>query len=466
LMRHSAEDVGEAQFPDIMEWEGLEFLLSYHFDPKAEDDGVSLHVPVGALHLVPEARLEWLVPGLLREKCIALVKGLPKTLRKHFVPVPNFVDKALAAMSPQNRPLWEVLAEQLKRHTAVDIGPQDWSIEKLDSYYRLNIKVEDERGRLIEQGRDLLALRERYKDQVQKRLQDSGSEIERGQITDWDFGELAKTCQLKRGGVSIRAYPALVDEGKHTAIRLQDNPLEAEDLSRRGLVRLALLQLGSETKNLQKNLLKGKDLGLSVANMGSRDQVMDDLLSAAVAELLPEPWPRQGDDFNAWLGQLRSDLGPRAQALADELGKVLVALVGVKKTLKSQRNNLAMAYATADINHQLGQLFYPGCLYQVGAAQFGDYLRYLKGLSLRLDKVALNVQRDRLHIHELEALWEPHQQRLEKLGGAAFRADPKWQEYRWLIEEMRISLFAQSLKTRVPVSSKRLNKLWVEISQA
>ncbi|MBB6522852.1 ATP-dependent RNA helicase HrpA [Pseudoteredinibacter isoporae] len=466
IMRHSAEGITEAQFPDELNWEGMGFLLTYHFDPKAPDDGVSLHVPVGALHLVPEARLDWLVPGLLREKCIALVKNLPKAMRKHFVPVPNFVDKALMGMEPQNRPLSDVLGEQLKRHTAVEVPKDDWNSAALDAYYRLNIKVEDERGKLIEQGRDLLELRERYKGQVQERLADAGSSIERDSIQQWDFGELAKSCDLKRAGVSIRAYPALVDEGKETALRLQDNPVEAEVLSRKGILRLALLNMSSTVKYLHKNTLKqGKDIGLSVANMGSRDAVIDDLLLSALAELLPAELPRQEEAFNSWLNEAESQLTDKTNELAHLLERVLKALVDVKKTLKQHKSQLTMAYVTADINEQLGGLFYPGCLYLHGAERMGDYLRYLKAMSLRLEKAPLNVQRDRMHIAELQPLWQQHQERLEKLGTAMYGQDQQWQEYRWLFEELRISLFAQSLKTRVPVSAKRLNKLWLEVTQ-
>jgi len=466
LMRHAAEGITEAQFPDELNREGLGFLLSYHFDPKASDDGVSLHVPVGALHLVPEHRLDWLVPGLLREKCIALVKTLPKAMRKHFVPVPNFVDKALMGMEAQNRPLTEVLAEQLKRHTAVDIPKEDWKVDSLDAYYRLNIKVEDERGKLIEEGRDLLELRERYKGQVQERLADAGSSIEREAIEEWNFGELAKSCDLKRAGVSIRAYPALVDEGKQIALRLQDNPVEAEVLSRQGILRLALKSMPATVKYLHKNTLKqGKDIGLSVANMGSRDGVIDDLLLCALAELLPTELPRQEQDFKRWLEHAEPALTAKTNELAAIFERVLKALVDVKKTLKQHKSQLAMAYATADINEQINNLFYPGCLYLNGAERIADYLRYLKAISLRLDKVVLNVQRDRVHIAELQPLWQQHLERINKLGLASFSQDAKWQEYRWLLEELRISLFAQSLKTRVPVSSKRLNKLWLEIIQ-
>lgn len=465
LMQRQAGDITEAQFPNQIEWEGISFKLSYHFDPQSEDDGVSLHAPVGALHLLSEHRLQWLVPGLLREKCIALVKGLPKQWRKNFVPVPAFVDKALAAMTPANRPLVEVLGEQLKRHTAIDVPIELWSQAKLDSYYLLNIKVEDDRGKLVEQGRYLPELRERYKGQLQQQLQDVGGEIEQDSIDSWNFDELPETWQLKRAGVSIRAYPALVDQKTSVAIKLKDNPLEAQTLTRRGLARLFLLQQNQNYKYLQKNLIKGKDLGLTVAAMGSRQQVMDDVILAAACQLLPElaAWPRQKQQFEQWQNTVAEQLVELSTEFGQALAGALEQLVAVKKTIKSHRAALAMAFAISDINEQLKQMFEPGVIVDLPLERLRQYSRFLKAVNVRLEKAPQNIKRDRLQIAEIEQHWQRHQQRLEKFGLIHYQADPLWQEYRWLIEEFRISLFAQTVGTLSPVSSKRLNKLWQEI---
>lgn len=465
LMQHQAEAVTQAQFPNRLEWEGLEFRLSYHFDPTAIDDGVSLHAPVSALHLLPELRLQWLVPGILRDKCIALVKGLPKQWRKHFVPVPAFVDKALLSMAPLNRSLVEVLGEQLKRHAAVAIPPELWDSERLDPFYRFNIKVEDERGKLIEQGRDLPLLRETYKGQLQQRLQDVGAEIEKENITAWDFGDLPQTWQLKRSGISIRAYPALVDMKDSVALKLQDNPIEAQSLTRRGLARLLLLAENKSYKYLQKELIKGKDLGLSVAAMGSRQQVMDDVLMSVAAQLLPEPeaWPRNQEQFQAWCEHSGKQLTPLATEYSQPLATALQQLVTIKKQIKSHRNALAMAFAMSDIKQQLLQLFQTGVFFDLALERLRQYPRYLKAIAYRLEKASQNINRDRQQIAELESHWQRHEQRLEKLGLAHYQADRQWQDYRWLLEELRISLFAQAVGTLTPISSKRLNKLWQEI---
>ncbi|TQV78700.1 ATP-dependent RNA helicase HrpA [Exilibacterium tricleocarpae] len=464
LMQHSAIDITEAQFPKQLEWEGMTLPLSYHFEPGQPEDGVSVAVPVSALHLVPEHRLEWLVPGLLRDKCIDLIKGLPKQWRKHFVPVPAHVDKALAGMRADNTPLTEALGHQLKRHTGVDLAGELWSQVKLEDFYRINIRVVDEDGHCIDQGRDLAALRSRYRDQLQQRLQTADNSIERGGIRAWDFGELPDSIELRRGGIGIRAYPALVDEGDSVAIRVQDNPTLAACLSHRGMVRLLLLCQGQSVKYLRRQLLRGADIGLSVAQLGNRDAVVDDLLCAACAMacLDGRPLPRDSDAFEQCLAAGRGQLAACANELEAALQQILTGLVEIKKCLKSQKNALLLAFAAGDINRQLQGLVYPGFLARTPIDWLRQYPRYFKAILLRLEKAAGNPQRDRLHTGELEQHWERYTQRLEQDGPALCAANASLQQYRWMIEELRVSFFAQSLKTLMPVSGKRLDKQWRE----
>src|SRR5690606_22257009 len=206
------------------------------------DDGVSIHVPVSLLHQIPEHRLVWLVPGMLRDKCIGLVKSLPKNMRTHFVPVHDWVDKALTAMASDNKPLTESLALQLKRQTSVDVPIDAWQPDSLDNFYRFNIKVIDDRGRCIASGRDVHELRTRYREQVQQNIQSAATNIEREDIQSWDFGDLPQSVQLQRSGISIRAYPALVDKQNKVALQVLDNPLQARYLTQRGIARLLMLE--------------------------------------------------------------------------------------------------------------------------------------------------------------------------------------------------------------------------------
>ena len=364
LMQHDASAVTEAQFPEELVWQGLHFPLSYHFEPGHVADGVSIKVPVAALHLVPEKRLQWLIPGILREKCIALVKGLPKQRRKNFVPVPAYVDGALASLQPDDVSLTEALAHQLKRQTGVDVPAAEWDAVTLDDYYRFNIQVIDDSNQVLEQHRDLEQLRQRYRDQLQQSLQGNDDSIERDGIVQWDFDELPESVKLKRAGMSITAYPALLDTADSVDLRLLDNPTEAAYVSRQGVTRLALLQLGSSIKYLRKELLKGKDLGLTVVSLGKRDKVVDDMIMAAVAKsCFDGELPRSRDQFEQLLQAGKEKITSQAQELEALLVDMLAHVVAVKKAIKGNKNALAIAVAAGDINTQLQQLIYPGFLF-------------------------------------------------------------------------------------------------------
>ncbi|MFV8781561.1 ATP-dependent RNA helicase HrpA [Microbulbifer sp. SA54] len=472
MMQQDAGHVGEAQFPDHLSSGGIEYPLSYHFEPGSAEDGVSILVPVGALHQTPAARLQWVVPGILRDKCIALVKGLPKQYRKHFVPVPAAVDKALPRMQAGNTPLWQSLAHELKRQTAQDIPEDAWQTAEqgLEDFYRFNIQVLDENGKLLDQGRDLTELQVRYRDRVQQELASAGDDFERTGITAWDFGDLPLSHQLDQGGLKVRAYPALIAGKDSVDLKLLDNPEEARCLTRAGICRLAILHLPEPVKYLRKELLKGKELGLSAADLGRREEVADDILMAAVRECFwrDENWPRTQADFVAAL-EKREQLVAVAQEIADVLLKVLAQLVPLRKQIKQQKN-LAVALAVADINRQLSGLFFRGFLFLTPLDWLRQYGRYLKGIELRLEKAALDPNRDRRLTAELQDALEPYEAMVAKIGGGdaplLLAGDPELVEYRWTLEEFRISLFAQTLKTLMPVSAKRLRKSWAELIAA
>ena len=464
LMRHAEFDAGMAQFPDILSWAGVEFPLTYHFDPGSADDGVSVHVPVGLLHQVPEFLLQWLVPGLLREKCTALVKGLPKRWRKQFAPVPMYVDKALASLAVDNKPLVDELNRQLYRINNVDIPDEAWDQVVVDDYYKMNIKVDDDRGKLIEQSRDLSELKAKYRENVQQTLQSAGQSQEINGITQWDFGALAKTQQLKRKGISIKAFPALVDEGDSVALKMHDNPQEAEVLSLKGQVRLAMIAEREKVKYLRKELLKGKDIGLTVTSLGKRDAVAEDIIAAAIKQVVfGDNLLREQSDFEQALASNGQEIVPRANAIAELLAKVLANVVAIKKSIKTSKNALAIAHAAQDINQQLEHLLYPGFLFHIELEQLQQYPRYLQAIMVRLDKVAQNTQRDKLHISELAEHWQKYQDLKAQKGDIWCQNNRQLQTYRWMIEELRVSFFAQTLGTKIPVSSKRLRNQWQEL---
>lgn len=463
LMRHGASDITHAQFPNELEWRGMVFPLTYHFEPNHPDDGVSIHVPMSLLHQIPEQRLEWLVPGMLRDKCISLVKSLPKSLRKHFVPVPDVVDKALAAMAPDNKSLTDALGLQLKRQTGIDVGVDAWVETQVDNYYRFNIKVVDDKGKVIASGRDLLPLREKYRAQVQQNIQSAATNIERDNITQWDFENLPQAIQLQRNGIGIRAYPALVDKNTSVALQVLDNPQQALELTQRGLARLMFLQLGQTIKYCQKELLKGQEIALTLAGIGSRDQVVDDIILAAIKQLALNDQltlPRTKIDFENVTQSIRDKLVAYTEELCSHLLASLKLLVDVKKNIKQQKNALVLAFALSDIQEQLKHLFYTGLVYKTPVEWLRQYPRYLRGVQARLEKAALNPQKDKLALMEIQPYWQKLQEYLEKEGAFAMSQNSALVDYRWWIEELRISLFAQTLKTQIPISPKRLDKQW------
>lgn len=464
LMQHQAQEITEVQFPDSLMLDGMILPLTYHFEPNHPDDGVSIGVPASVLHTLPEHRLEWLVPGLLREKCIALIKGLPKQWRKQFVPVPHYVDQMLARLQPSNRPLTEALSENLGRISGQQIPADIWQSVVLDDYYRMNIQVLDERQNVLERSRDLSDLREKYRAHVQTTLQNAGEDLERTQLQTWDFGPLEETCTLKQNGIQVRAFPALVAEPEGIALRMLDNPLEAKLKTRRGVLGLWLLHFAESVRHLKKSLLKNKDVGLAVANLGRREQVVEDIVLAAIAQVcMPDgELPRTASAFESAARQGAAQLVPEALDYERRLLEILAELVQIKKQLKSHRSALPLAMAFGDINQQLQNLLYSGFLVDTPKAWLEQYPRYFKAIQFRLEKAPLNVQKDKLAMASVSGHWEKHQQRWEKEGPAVFAHNPHWQNFRWMIEELRVSLFAQNLKTLMPVSDKRLNKVWAD----
>lgn len=462
LMRHDAGDITRAQFPNELEWKGMVFPLSYHFEPNHPFDGVSLHVPVSVLHQVPAHLLDWLVPGMLRDKVINLIKSLPKPLRKHFVPVPDVADKVLGALSPDNLPLTEALGVQLKRISGVDIKKSDFQGE-IENFYRFNIHVVDEEGKIIESARDLDVLREKYRKRVQQNIQSAATDIEKADITRWDFGPLTEAISLPRGGISIRAYPALVDKKTSVSLQALDNPLLAQHLSQRGVTRLLFLNLSQKVKYLQKELLKTQQVALTHANIGTREQVVDDLIMAAIMQLaVPDAMaiPRTAEAFSLLLQKIEPELIAHTQELAQILQTSLAQLVEVRKQLKQHKNNLALAYCIADINEQLKGLFYEGLVYATPHKWLSQYPKYLKAILLRIEKALLNAQKDRLTINQVSPFTDRLTEVLEKEGAYRMAQVEALMDFRWGIEELRISLFAQTLKTSIPISDKRLEKQW------
>jgi len=462
LLRGLAEDE-EAQFPEMISNDGIEFELSYHFQPGHDQDGVSAIIPLALLHQLPRYFFEWLVPGMLRDKCIALIKTLPKQTRRHFVPVPDYVDKILLQVRAQDRPITEVLAEQLKRHTGVTMNDQDWKADNLDPWYRMNFILQDEAGKTVAMARSLEKLQRDFKQQISAGLEQQASDdsISRQDIVEWDFAELPKEVKLKRGKISIKAWPALRDCGESVAIEVLDNPLTADKISRQGQLRLALLKGREQVKYLGKNLLRGTELALKAASIGNRQELVTALINTSFQEAIfsGKQVLRQQQDFDQAYQSGIGQVVDIAQQHAANIEAVLPQLHSNQKQLRSL--GLSAIYAKDDINQQVQWLFLPQTLSTVSLDKTSQYPRLIRGMQIRIEKLGSQISKDRSYIQQLENFAEP----IKGVQGQMLSYDLEeaiW-EFHWLLEEYRVSLFAQQLKTRVPVSEKRLKKHWSDI---
>ncbi|MFT7224001.1 MAG: ATP-dependent helicase HrpA, partial [Cellvibrionaceae bacterium] len=465
LMLHQAADVTGNLFPDHLEMGDLRFRLVYQFDPVHRDDGVTLRVPVSALPLLSENRLQWLVPGFLAEKITALIKALPKTWRKKFAPVPATVAAILPNLKPCGRALVEVLAEQLFRHRGVQVPASVWGEVEFDDFYRMNIHIVDERGTFIDSGRDLPELQQRYRSQIRDRLAQTHNELEQQGLKTWSFGALPETYQLRQKDLQVRVYPGLKDRGDAVDIHLFDNIEDAAIHTLGGSVRLALLSQAQTIRYLKKHLLRNNTLSLSAVAIGDRAQVIDDIITAAVRQTSfaavnsADTLIRREEIFQQQVKATCHQWVSRAEALEKLLLQVLSVVVEIKKTIKQSKNALATAWAAADIQQQLDGLFYQGFLYETLYEWFAEYPRYLQAILIRLEKVPRQANKDRVIIEEIESLWLPYRAAVDtEKSRALFNRELIC--YRWMIEEFRVSEFAQILGTRLPVSLKRLKRQW------
>ncbi|HUH36537.1 MAG TPA: ATP-dependent RNA helicase HrpA [Spongiibacteraceae bacterium] len=452
----------QAQFPDQWSWQDLVFRLSYRFEPGNDADGVSLEVPLALLNRVPDHRGEWLVPGLLRDKCIALLKALPKQYRKQLVPVPEAADRALAQMAVGDTPLIDSLGQALARTARLTIPAEAWDDTTLDAFYRMNYRVLDDRGQLLRQSRDLALLKSELRGAMRETLQDkSDARFQRADLTRWDFGALPASTRFEQAGVVATAYPALVDRGDSVAIELLDSAATADAASEQGLIRLLQLQCAEPVKYLRRELLRGNSLNLQLAGVQQkRENWLEDLLYASFRQVFVEgrELPRDQPAFEALLAAGRGEIVATAQAWAGLLQQIATEYSRCRKAM-SAGNQLAWLHALEDIRAQLDMLFAPGFVRTVGWTQLSHYPRYLQAIVQRLEKLRGQHSRDRQLTTELRNF----QQRLEQAlarAPSALRDDPALAQYRWMLEEYRVSLFAQGLGTAGPVSAKRLQQQW------
>ena len=543
VMRRDAGEVTQARFPDTLRVGATDLPLEYRFEPGHAADGVTLVVPRVLINQLAPERLEWLVPGLLAERIAALLRGLPKTLRRAFVPIPDTAARLAARLTPSDRPLAQALAEELKATTGVQVPEDAWDESALPPHLRMKVRLVEADGRTLATDDDLLRLKRRHAEVAAGAHggasgRDAGGSsawvnagswghaIEREGLTRWDFGELPEHLDLDRGGIRVRGWPALVDQGDAVALRVLDSEQAAAAATRAGLRRLIMLALGSDLRALRRDLCAsdgGLDrMRLQYAKAPEPAPSAAGLPSPAQAPAFGTPAPAAPSSAAGAAGAKARKRGKKKTAaavpagpaphetaagadLADELLALILDLTftegqppirdraGFEQRMRSHKGRLfpvaqevcglaatllgryqavrkRLAGITQvqwmpsvlDMRAQLDALVYRGFLAAVPFAHLKEYPRYLRALEQRAEKLPLAAARDRERMQELAPLLERWHERAAA-ARAAGREDERLEEIRWMLEELRVSLFAQQLGTAHPVSVKRIERRWREL---
>jgi ATP-dependent helicase HrpA len=463
LMRHAAEDITEAQFPDSVqagkEAGEIEVKLKYRFDPGHPLDGITATLPLALLNKLEPADFDWLVPGMIRDKVAFAFKALPKNWRRHLTPPTEHVTKFLQAEGAAQGAFADAVARYATRAAGAPLAKEEAAAIDYPAHLRCNYRVVDESGRELAIGRDLVALKSQLGEAAQLTFSETSTGIEREGIKLWDFGDLPQTLTFTRAGRKVTGYPALVDDGDSVSIRLFDVEQAAQASMRAGVVRLMRFVLKEQLRQLDKNLKGFDQAALQLRSVASPDELRADLVGAICdrAFIGEDELPRGLKAFEDQVKRART----RLPAVSEAACRLFV-------TIAAEQHQLALALGAAkgnvtraanDIRAQNQRLVYRGFFGATPWPQLAQLPRYLKAALLRLQKYPANAERDGKHAASIAALWGRYEMRLDQQQKAGM-VDPRLPEFRWQIEELRVSLFAQELKTPYPVSYKRLDKLW------
>ncbi|HWP20179.1 MAG TPA: ATP-dependent RNA helicase HrpA [Burkholderiaceae bacterium] len=504
LMRHEAAGITTSAFPKTIRLGGVDCSATYLHDPGDPKDGVTVTVPIYALNQVSEERCEWLVPGMLKDKLLALLKSLPQKPRARLVPLPEFAEGFVAATPFGQGSLMEVLLKAVRERTQLDVKRADFKLDTLSPHLFMNFRVVDEHGRQLGMGRQLAMLKAELggkarsafqalaalkvaelrpgpeeagpasQDPVQptSRVAPSAaspfaanasiaaptpppSDAAAQRYTTWAFGELPELMEIGR----MVGFPAVVDKGSHVEIEVFDEPLVAAARHRAGLRRLVALQIREPLKYLEKNLPDLQKMAVSYMALGTAEELREQIVEVALDRaFLQEPLPHDEASFKARVEEGRARLNLIAQEVARLAGSILTEYLATTRKLKDAR---APKDVADDIAEQLQRLMPKRFLVRAPYGQLQHYPRYLKGVQMRLDKLRADPARDQQRMTELRPLEQRYLRRLADLKG---QHDPRLEEFRWLLEELRVSLFAQELRTPQPVSVKRLDKAWSQLT--
>ena len=456
LMRHEAAGITTDQFPPQLRIDNVSFALSYHFSPGKNDDGITLTVPLALINQVAATRCEWLIPGLLPEKIVQLVKTLPQKIRRNLVPVPEFAAQFCRDVQPDHTPLLQALSRYIREKKQLDVLQDAYRLEQLPAHLLMNFRVLDEHGRQLGMSRNFSQLHGELAPHAAPVIAavtvDKQEALSEQRCTSWSFGVFAETREVNRAGQKVTLYNALVDEADAVVLRAFDTRDAAQAAHRGGLRRLFMLALKEQVKYLEKNLPDAQRLGMLFMPFGPHHELHSQILVMAFDRgCLNDPLPVCEADFTTRAKEAKNRLLLIAQELARLVALVLTEHQALQKLLPQIRAN---AQANQDIRAQLEFLLHPRFIRDTPYERLQHVPRYLKGINLRIEKLRSNPARDAQCMAQLQPLL----QALQKLRQAK-NTDPRVEEFAWVMQELRVSLFVQELKTPVIVSVKRLEKM-------
>jgi ATP-dependent helicase HrpA len=461
LMRHAAANITEELFPEQLQIGVISVPLKYRFEPGHPLDGVTAIVPLHVLNQLDPATTDWLVPGMIRDKITHLVKALPKTIRRVCVPVPDFVTKFLEQAKPGEVPVREALTKFITKQTGLVVDTDDWNGEKLPDHLSMNFQVVDDAGQELATGRDWNALKNQLGQAAQLTFRANTPDIEREGLRQWDFGDLPESLTFARDNSTLTGYPAIEDNQDSVSVRLYDTLLAAEEAHRAGVRRLMRFELKEQMKQLEKGLPGFTQYALLLRNIMSPDDLREDMLTAIAdrAFIGEDPLPRSNEEFMKLKQRARTRLPAVTEAITRQAQNIATEYQALTAKLAQPGG---AARIKPEIDQQLRKLLYKGFFSQTPWENIQHLPRYLKAMRMRIDKYPGNIDRDTKHAYSIIQLWQNWEAEVEKRRKAG-RLTPELLNYRWLIEELRVSLFAQELKTPFPVSYKRLEKVWSEL---
>ncbi|MEU2116468.1 ATP-dependent RNA helicase HrpA [Streptomyces sp. NPDC016459] len=470
LINEKAGAVTKDDYPDSWRQGPLKFRVTYQFEPGADADGVTVHVPLQVLNQVTDDGFEWQIPGLRAEVVTELIRSLPKPIRRHYVPAPNYASRFLDAVVPVQEPLTGALARELQRMVGVPLTAEDFDWAKVPEHLKVTFRIVDERRRKLAEDKDLETLRLQLRPKARKALSQaaaaatggpdgSGSSLERTGLTDWTIGSLTKVFETKRGGQPVKAYPALVDEGATVAVRLFDTEAEQERAMWRGTRKLIMLNIPvNPAKFASDKLTNQQKLALSSNPHGSVQALFDDCAMAAADRLIADHGGPAWDEesFRKLYDKVRADLVDTTVRTVGQVQQILAAWQACERRLKST-NSLALITNLADVRAQLAWLMPAGFVTRTGLKRLPDLMRYLVAVDRRLQQMPSGVQRDTTRMEKVQEMQDEYAWLLEQLPKG--RPVPsEVTDIRWMIEELRVSYFAHALGTAYPVSDKRIVK--------